>query len=345
MKNKMIDYDGIISSLLASGEPSIRWKTRANVLGEDMSSPSMKELQEEIRESPRVRTLLKHFDKAGRLSYGGNVYEKWQGAHWVLASLADIGYPPGDEHLVPMKDRVFEFWLSDFFYTEFACDTKAKSYQHKGVPIMEGRYRRCAAQQGNALFVALKLGLNDSRTDRLVERLLHWQWPDGGWNCDRNPDASHSSFMETLIPLRGLSQYALRHNDPDVRKAIGSAAEVLLKRHLFRRVSNGKIINEDFMRLHYPLYWHYDVLGGLKVLAEAGFITDDRCRDSLDLLEEKALPGGGWAAEKRFYSISENFKAGADYVDWGGTGKNIFNAWVTVDVLYVLRKAGRYKYK
>lgn len=341
----MIDFDRIITRLLASGEPSIRWKTRANVMGEDVSSPSMKKLQQEVRESPRVRKLLKHFDRTGHLRGGGHVYEKWQGAHWVLASLADIGYPPGDQSLAPMKNRLFDYWLSDFYFTEFVCDTKEKSYQRKGVPVMEGRCRRCAAQQGNALFIALKLGLEDGRTAQLVERLLHWQWPDGGWNCDKNPSASHSSFMETLIPLRGLSLYAHRYDDAVVWKAARSAAEVLLKRHLYKRVTNGEIINEDFIRLHYPLYWHYDMLGGLKVLAESGYITDNRCRDALDLLEEKSLPGGGWTAERRFYSVSEELKAGADNVDWGPTGKTVFNEWVTVDALYVLRKAGRYKYK
>ena len=50
--------------------------------------------------------------------------------------------------------------------------------------------------------------LADGRTDELVNRLLKWQWPDGGWNCDKRPEADSSSFMETLIPLRALALYA-----------------------------------------------------------------------------------------------------------------------------------------
>jgi len=301
----------------------------------------MNALQEEIRESPRVKAMLKNFDSTGNLPIGKNVYEKWQGAHWVLASLADIGYPARDLSIMPIVSQVMDFWLSDTYFSEFTCETKEKSYQRKGVPIMRGRYRRCAAQQGNALFIAMKLGSDDSKAERLVERLLRWQWPDGGWNCDRNPEASHSSFMETLIPLRGLSLYALRTNEPNVLKAVRSAAEVLLKRHLYKRVSSGKIIHDDFTSLHYPLYWHYDILGGLKVIAEAGLITDVRCDDALDLLESKSLPHGGWAAEKRFYTVSDELKLGADYVSWGKTGKRSFNEWVTVDALYVLQKAKR----
>jgi hypothetical protein len=34
------------------------------------------------------------------------VYAKWQGAHWVLSALVDLGYPAGDVALAPMRDRV-----------------------------------------------------------------------------------------------------------------------------------------------------------------------------------------------------------------------------------------------
>jgi len=69
---------------------------------------------------------------------------------------------------------------------------------------MQGRYRRCASQQGNALYFLTKLGLIDQfAADRLVERLLHWQWPDGGWNCDKNPQADSSSIMQTLLSMCG----------------------------------------------------------------------------------------------------------------------------------------------
>ena len=34
-----------------------------------------------------------------------------------------------------------------------------------------------------ALYFLLKLGLESERIHDLVERLLHWRWPDGGWNC------------------------------------------------------------------------------------------------------------------------------------------------------------------
>lgn len=33
-------------------------------------------------------------------------YTKWQGGHWVLAALADLGYPAGDKDLFPLRDQL-----------------------------------------------------------------------------------------------------------------------------------------------------------------------------------------------------------------------------------------------
>ena len=86
-----------LSRSAESDEPSIRWKIKTQVLGESPSSKSIKALREKIRNSPRVKTLLSRRDTKGSLPCGSSVYANWQGAHWVMASLADIGYPPGDK--------------------------------------------------------------------------------------------------------------------------------------------------------------------------------------------------------------------------------------------------------
>ena len=333
-------HKDIIIKLLNSPEPSIRYKILVNVLEEDPLSKQIKRLSEEIRNSARVRKLLSSRNKSGEIVSKRNVYDKWQGAHWILASLADIGYPEEDESLVPVKDQILVFWLDEFYYKEFEAKNKADSYKHEGVPLMQGRYRRCASQQGNALYFLLKLGLIDDRIDALAERLLHWQWDDGGWNCDKNPKAKNSSFMESLLPLRGLALYSRLKKSRKAKAAAVKASEIFLKRELFISQRTGKVIHPEFTYLHYPLYWHYDILAGLKVMAEAGFIDDKRCGRALDLLESKML-NDGWPAEKSFYKVSDEIILGADYVDWGGTGKRKSNEWVTADALYVLKKSGR----
>src|SRR5262245_61180574 len=193
----------VVETLLQSDEPAIRFKVRTGYLGEDRDSKSIERLRGEVKDSPLVAALLRGRAKDGRIR--GPVYAKWQGAHWIMATLADIGYPTGDRSLLPIRDQLQDQWLGEQFYREFAVDSKAKAYSQTGVPVMEGRHRRCASQQSNALWSILKLGIADQRTHDFVERLLHWQWPDGGWNCDKNPAACHSSFMESVLPMRALA--------------------------------------------------------------------------------------------------------------------------------------------
>jgi hypothetical protein len=207
---------------------------------------------------------------------------------------------------------------------------------------MRGRFRRCASQQGNALWSVLRLGIADDRADVLAERLLHWQWPDGGWNCDRDPAADTSSFNETWIPMRALAIYAQVRHDLKAKRAMDRAAELFLTRKMLWRRSNGALMQRDFAALHYPHYWHYDILAGLIAISEVGKIRDRRCAAALDLLEEKRLRDGGWPAEKRYFTISpKSLVSNADYVRWGPTGRSRMNEWVTVEALTVLRAAGR----
>jgi hypothetical protein len=331
----------IVEALLSSEEPSIRFKVRVGALGEDPDSLAIRRLRSEIKSSPRVRALLRNRDEQGRLRPVRNPYSKWRGAHWVFATLADIGYPRGDRGLIPIRGQVFDCWLNPEAIRERICKRPPAKLRAQGVPIINGRARRCASQQGNALFSAVTLGLMDERCGQLAECLIRWQWPDGGWNCDRRAGAVHSSFWESLIPLRGLARFAEATGDESARGAARRASEIFLERRLHRRISDGKIMNGQFVRLHYPCYWRYDILFALKVMAEAGFISDPRCGEALDLLQSKQLPDGGWPAEERFHSTAKSARSGRDSVSWGGVSQRRSNEWVTADALSVLRAAGR----
>jgi hypothetical protein len=79
----------------------------------------------------------------------------------------------------------------------------------------------------------------------------------------------------------------------------------------------------------------------LKVMAEAGFISDPRCREALDLIETKRLPDGGFPAEESFSRPTRPQLSGYTPVAWGGKNWKRLNPFVTADALYVLRAAGR----
>jgi len=302
-------------------QPALAWKVAVSILGKGDDSPEANRAHAEVRDAPLVKALIATCDRQR------SAYKKWDGTHWVLSILGDLGYPAGDETLRPLMEHTFSIWLS-------------KAHE-KNIRMINGRIRRCGSQEGYAVWSSLRLGFADGRTDELASRLLKWQWPDGGWNCDKNPEADSSSFMETLIPLRALALYAQVSGDSKVKAASEQAAGVFLKRQLFRRQRDGSVMDEHFIRLHYPLYWHYDILFGLKVMAEAGFIGDPRCTTALDLLESKRLADGGFPAEESYARTTRPGLSGYSPVSWGGTSKKSLNPFVTADALYVLRMAGR----
>jgi hypothetical protein len=314
-----------VERLRREGDPSTRYK-----LASHRDAPR---LAGEIQQSRRVAGLLSERGPDGRIAQ--HPYAKWTGAHWVLATLADLGYPRGDRALFPMRDQVLD-WLLD---PRRLSRTRTK-YEPYLAPIrtVAGRIRIHASLEGNALYAILALGLGDERCDLLAERLLETQWEDGGWNCDRAPSASHSSFEETLLPLRGLIRHAHGRSGQASASAARRAAELLLERRLFKRRSTGRMIARDFIELHYPCYWHYDVLFALKVLAEGRFIHDERCDEAVALVRSKERVDGGFPAEAKFWA-SRTSKGRRSLVTWGPIGRHRSNEFVTADAVSVLALA------
>jgi len=319
---------GIIDKLLKSEEPSVRYKTLVNVLDESSQSSKIKKLQAEIKKSSRVQKLLSVKESDGIIPF--HPYTKWIGAHWVLAVLSDIGYPSGDKSLVPLREQVYDWLLGP--------------RHQKNIRFINGLTRRCVSQEGYAVYYTLKLGLADERTDELVSRITGWQWPDGGWNCDKKPEAKHSSFRESIVPMRAMTFHSQVTKSQKSKEVVEKVSDIFLKRNMFKGQRSGKVIRDSFIRLRYPTYFDYDILVGLKVMAEAGFINDPRCREALDLLQSKMLPDGGFPSEEKLYQPFKSAKTNrGSLVDWGGVSKRRYNEWVTVDALYVLKEAGRLK--
>jgi len=317
----------ILDRLEKSVDPCVRYLFRRDYLRENPENPEMLALQEEIRHSSRVRLMLERRDAQGRFPWHPS--SKWVGAFWTLLMLADIGYPPGDQDLAPLRDQVLDWLLSP---------------QHLNkVPQINGRWRRCALQEVSIVYSSLKLGLANERIPQVVENLLQWQWPDGGWNCDKKPAAVHSSFHETWIPLLAMHTYALASGSPRAQESSQRASEVFLKHRLFRRIKDGEVMDTNFGKIAYPPYWHYDILVGLRVMDMVGRLSDPRCGDALDWLASLRLPDGGLAVEQKYYKVSADKKegSGVSFVDWGSTGKGKMNEFATVHALSILKKAGR----
>ena len=250
----------------------------------------------DVPASPRVRTLLEFPTKV-------HPYKKWWGTHWRLVALADLGVPPGTPGLEIGIEQELK-WL-------------ASPAHRNPIRTINGLTRRCASQEGNAVYAASKLGFApDPRVALLVGSLLGWQWSDGGWNCDINPNAWRSSFHESVTPGLGLAAYNEATGDGDALKGALRVAELLLEHKLFRSTRTGEPIHRSWTKPHYPPYWHYDILQGLRLLGSVGMLDDPRASDALDLLEDARRRDGRFSGPSW---IRENLQ---DAVEWGKGPEN-----------------------
>jgi hypothetical protein len=307
-----------IDWLLASREPAVRALTHRELLGR--RSPRD---EEAILDGPAVKSLLAGQQPDG--GFGGHPYNKWVGAHWRLVSLVELAIPAGEPRAIAALDTVLA-WLTG-------------SGHVKGVPVVAGLARRCGSQEGNALAVASRLGqATDPRAEQLATSLVGWQWPDGGWNCDRDPDAHRSSFNETLAPMWGLHEYATATGDTDAARAADRAAELFLEHRLYRALSTGERINDEWLTPHWPPYWHYESLQALVILARMGRASDPRAGDAIGELAARRHNDGRWRGSRKWWNPpTPNGRRAPEAIDW--SEDDLGDRMTTLRAMTVLRAA------
>jgi hypothetical protein len=302
-----------IEWLLASPEPAVAFLARRDLLGKEAEPDT-----EEILAGPVVRTLLDADTSV-------HPYKKWQGAHWRLVSLVELGVPRGDERALAGAEQVLDWLTGDG--------------HRRGIRTIDGLVRRCASQEGNALAVCCRLGMaDDARVQLLARSLVEWQWPDGGWNCDQRATGRRSSFNESLPPMWGLHEYFVATGDTAARDAARRTAELLLEHHLFRALRTGEPIKPGWLVPHYPPYWHYDAPQALLVLSRMGLAADPRASDAVDVLLSRRRADGTWRAGPSWWRAPGRAQSNVEIVDWGAT---VPHQMVTLNALRILVAAAR----
>src|SRR6266850_1851944 len=99
--------------------------------------------------------------------FGVHPYSKWEGSHWRLVSLVELGVPPTSRAARAAANDVLA-WIAE---------------PSKPV-VIAGRERRHASMEGNALAVCCRLGMaRDARVRHLVDVLLRSPRPAGDRPC------------------------------------------------------------------------------------------------------------------------------------------------------------------
>jgi hypothetical protein len=302
--------------LVASDEPGIRLQGRRDVLNE-----AVEWTPDEVTTGPLVQRLL-----SGQLPDGGfgvHPYQKWTGGHWRLVTLVELGMPAGEPRVMSALESVLE-WIG--------TDEKPEDALR-----IRDLYRVHASIYANALAVATRLGkADDPRAQNLADWLVFWQWPDGGWNCDRHTHVVHSSFYESVTPMHALALFGRATQSSRAIQAAQRAADFFLSHRVFKSHSADRPGDPKWMRLRYPEYWHYDYLHGLLLLDRAVGLADERVADALGLLRQQQQPDGTWQVEGPQYWKGRT----GLYGDPAAWSKAAAGQMLTLNALRVLKSAG-----
>lgn len=79
------------------------------------------------------------------------------------------------------------------------------------------------------------------------------------------------------------------------------------------------------------------MLSALVVMTELERVRDPRCAHALRHLAGKQLPGGGSPVEARTARTVAVVTSDGTFADWGPSGRNRANPYVTIDATWVLR--------
>ena len=259
---------------LLDSDPSIRWQVMRDLMDGRTRSLPMSGRGLTLGLGSRLLDLQGPDGQWG----GGTFRPHWTSTFYTLLLLRDLGLNLTSERarqaIGVVRDNCT--WGPEFGDAPF--------FEGEVEPCINGRVLALGAYFGEA-------------SDRLVDRLLHEQLEDGGWNCEA-PRSKRSSFHSTICVLEGLLEYEqAKGATTDVTDARLRGQEYLLERRMFRSLSTGVVIDPDWTQFSFPTRWHYDVLWGLDYLRRARVEPDERVAEAIDLVEEKRDEGGRWPLE------------------------------------------------
>jgi hypothetical protein len=273
---------------LLDSDPSIRWQTMRDLT----DAPDEEVAAERARvatEGAGARLLAL---QAPDGQWGGAAWNRgWDSTMHVLSLLRELGLDPASSearHAVGLvRDRVtWPGWGPEGADNPF--------FAGEGEPCINGQVAASGAYFGQ-----------DVRG--IIDRLLGEQLADGGWNCEAENGLLRSSFNTTICVLEALLEYErAARGRPEVTVARLRGQEYLLERRLFRRHSNGEVIERDrkggasWIRFAFPTWWHYDVLRGLDYLRRASVAPDERVAEAIDLVVSKRDGDGRWPLETQY---------------------------------------------
>ncbi|WP_422122467.1 hypothetical protein DHX103_11740 [Planococcus sp. X10-3] len=251
-----------IMDFLLDSDPAVKRQTQIYLLSEE--SP--------YSADGWIGEFLSHYNKETH-TWGNGIYgPKWISTFYTMRDLQTLEIDP--QH--PIYQQGLETLLDRMWNPE--------KHEEDDVCVV-------------AMFVSLLTYGNHSSSvvDDMIQYLLKWQMPDGGWNCSAvHGSSTKSSIHTTLSVLEAYADYekhGYRALLPAIKEQIAAGQAYLLRRNLMRRESTHEIILPYIVQFHFPARWKYDVLRALVYFASIRYPYEPALEEGLNLLRKKFEKG------------------------------------------------------
>jgi hypothetical protein len=288
LKRQAAKLNQSVIQWLLDSDPSIRWQVMQDLIG----APAQEVAAERARvaiEGLGARLLALQGSDG---SWAGAAWNRgWDSTMHVLSLLRELGLDPASDEAC----RAVSLARDRVTWRGWDWDGTWRGEEFEGTPFFVGEVEPCI--NGQVVASGAYFGQD---VQRIIDRLLGEQLPDGGWNCEAANGSTRSSFNTTICVLEALLEYELAGGTTaEVTESRLRGQEYLLERGLLRRRTTGEVVDPAWTRFSFPTWWHYDVLRGLEYLRRARATPDERMAEAIELVESKRDGDGRWPLENQ----------------------------------------------
>ena len=314
--------------LLEGDNPSVRYLALNELVSKPPNKATLRKAKREIMTTGPVPIILFKQNDDGYWETVEGFYDtKYRGTVWQLLVLAEL-YADGNDSRIKQSVEFILNWSQDRESGGFATHGSLRGGQRMAViPCLTG----------NMVWSLLRLGyLEDPRIQKGIEWITKFQrFDDGvekipmGWPYERKTCwGKHTCHMGVAKALKALAEIPLEKRTKPVKQTIESAAEYLLRHHIYKRSHDlNQVAKPAWLQFGFPLMWNTDVLEMLSILTGLGY-CDERMQEAINLMISKQNEQGKWKLEATF---NGRFQVNIER-------KGMPSKWVTLNALRVLKR-------
>ena len=288
-----------IVNWLLEGDPSIVWQVERDLLGKRFQEYS--ETRKKIPSEGWGKQILEKQDPEGTWAKG--LYSpKWISTNYTLILLRRIGLPHNTESVKKGVQILLE---------------KGK-WPDGGINYFKSRKTSEECVTAMVFSTLCYFRVKDIYLTRIFDYLKTNQMKDGGWNCELDRGATHSSLHTTLMVLEALHQYKKLSDSPiaEIQDLQNNGHEFLLKHELYKSHRTGVVIDQKMLNIVFPPRWKYNILTALDYFQSENHEYDQRFEDAINLVIKKGKNGKWTRGTKHTGKVWFDMEVGKEPSRW-----------------------------